>query len=132
EDIAADVCTTSSSGKYVAKHNPMIFFTDVTSSSSYCSSHIRPFTELGTDLKSQQPARYNFVTPNLCDDMHDFLFCASLNSIQNGDDWLKANLKTILESPAYLQNGAVFLTWDESEPATSCGTTCPPIGMIVL
>jgi phosphatidylinositol-3-phosphatase len=132
EDITAGTCPTSSSGKYAAKHNPMVYFTDVTMSSSYCSAHIRPFTDLAQDLIAQQQARYNFVTPNLCHDMHDFLFCDSLNQIQNGDDWLKLNLKPILDSQSYLQNGAVFLTWDENAASSGCGASCPPVGMIVL
>jgi len=132
EDIAAGTCPTASSGKYAAKHNPMVYFTDVTSSSTSCSAHIRPFTDLAGDLTTQQHAGYNFVTPNLCHDMHDFLFCDSLNPIQNGDDWLKLNLRPILESQPYLQNGAVFLTWDENAASAGCGATCPPVGMILL
>jgi hypothetical protein len=64
-------------------------------------------------------ARYNFITPNLCNDMHD---C----SITTGDTWLANNLPTILNSPAYQQGGVVFITWDEANTGDG------PIGMIVL
>ena len=67
-------------------------------------------------------ARYNFITPNVCDDMHDK--CKG-NAIAHGDTWLSNNLPTILNSVAF-QTGAVFIVWDEA--ATGDG----PIGMIVL
>jgi hypothetical protein len=32
-----------------------------------CIAHIRPFTELKQDLAANHVARYNFITPNLCE-----------------------------------------------------------------
>jgi hypothetical protein len=70
-------------------------------------------------------ARYNFITPNLCDDMHDS--CAPTNdAIKQGDMWLQSNLPAILGSQASKNGGAVFITWDEGEGSDG------PIGMIVL
>jgi hypothetical protein len=80
---------------------------------------------LATDLASGTVAQYNFITPNLCDDMHDK--CKPLNNpIVQGDNWLKNNVPTILNSAAFQNGGALFITWDEA--ATGDG----PIGMIVL
>jgi hypothetical protein len=45
---------------------------------------------------------------------------------KQGDTWLAQNLPLILNSAAYLNGGAVFVTWDEA--ANGDG----PIGMIVL
>src|SRR5579885_2510028 len=87
--------------------------------------NIRPFSELASDLQQQTVARYNFITPNLCDDMHDT--CAPLNaSVKQGDTWLSQNLPMILNSQAHLNGGIVFITWDEGEGGDG------PIGMIVL
>jgi len=70
-------------------------------------------------------ARYNFITPNLCDDMHDS--CGPLNNpVKQGDTWFAQNLPTILNSQAYKNGGIVFITWDEGEGGDG------PIGMIVL
>jgi hypothetical protein len=107
----------------------MVFFDDVTGTndahSSYCIAHVRPYTELATDLQQHTQARYNFITPNLCDDMHDT--CAPLNdAVKQGDTWLAQNLPTILTSQAYKNGGIVFITWDEGEGGDG------PIGMIVL
>jgi phospholipase C len=131
EGIDGTTCPLASdrATSYAAKHNPMIFFQDVTGSndpaSAYCIEHERPLGELATDLEQDAAARYSFITPDLCHDMHTV--CApSKDRIRQGDDWLAANLPTILNSAAYANGGAVFLTWDEA--ASGDG----PIGMIVL
>src|SRR5260370_11805093 len=36
-----------------------------------CIAHGRPYAELASDLAANAVARYNFITPNVCDDMHD-------------------------------------------------------------
>jgi hypothetical protein len=129
ESISGTVCPLTGDSLYAPKHNPMVFFNDVTntnnSNSSYCIAHIRPYTELATDLQRNTQARYNFITPNLCDDMHDT--CSPLNDpVKQGDSWLAQNLPTILNSQAYKNGGVVFITWDEGEGGDG------PIGMIVL
>jgi hypothetical protein len=129
EDIGGTDCPLTGSGLYAPKHNPMVFFDDVTNTndpnSSNCISHVRPYTELATDLQKNTEANYNFITPNLCNDMHDT--CAPLNdSVKQGDTWLAQNLPTILNSQAYMNGGIVFITWDEGEGGDG------PVGMIVL
>jgi hypothetical protein len=108
----------------------MVFFDDVTASnspsSSRCIAHVRPFTELASDLAADRVAGYNFITPNLCDDMHNSTGCASSDSVRNGDDWLRTNVPMLLSSAAYNRGGVVLITWDESEGGDF------PIGMIVL
>ncbi|HUJ29349.1 MAG TPA: alkaline phosphatase family protein, partial [Myxococcales bacterium] len=95
--------------------------------SANCIAHVRPFTELATDLANNAAPRYAFITPNACDDGHNSSGCATTDEVKNTDNWLAANVPTILNSAAYRNNGALFITWDESE-----GTTDVPIGMIVL
>jgi len=129
ENIDGTVCPLTNHGLYAPKHNPMVFFDDVTNSndpnSSYCIAHIRPYTELATDLQQNTQARYNFITPNVCNDMHDA--CAPLNdAVKQGDSWLAQNLPTILNSQAYKSGGIVLITWDEGVGGDG------PIGMIVL
>src|SRR5712692_9280468 len=75
ENISGTSCPLVSSGLYAAKHDPFVYFTDVTNNldpnGAYCIAHVRPFAELATDLQNGSVAQYNFITPNLCDDMHD-------------------------------------------------------------
>lgn len=129
ESISGTVCPLVSGGEYAAKHDPFVYFDDVTNNQdpngTYCISHLRPFTEMAADLANNTVAAYNFITPNLCDDMHDR--CKPINNaIRQGDTWLSQNLPAILNSAAYAGGGAVFIVWDEA--ATGDG----PIGMIVL
>lgn len=130
EGIAGDVCPLVSYDHYAARHNPMVFFDDVTGSndpqSSYCIAHLRPYSELADDLRSGEVARYNFITPNTCHDMHDLLFCDSLDRIANGDAWLAQALPPILASEAYQEGGIIFITWDEGVGRDV------PIGLIAL
>jgi phosphatidylinositol-3-phosphatase len=46
--------------------------------------------------------------------------------VQQGDTWLSTEVPKILTSPAYANNGVLFILWDEG------GTGDGPIGMIVL
>ena len=129
ESISGKDCPLTNEGLYVPKHNPMVFFDDVTNTndpqSAYCIAHDRPYSELATDLQNNTVAQYNFITPNVCDDMHDS--CAPLyDPVKQGDTWLSQNLPTILNSQAYQKGGIIFITWDEA--AVGDG----PIGMIVL
>jgi hypothetical protein len=91
--------------------------------SANCISHIRPFAQLANDLANNTVARYNFITPNLCDDMHDT--CGG-NAITHGDTWLKEHVPAILSSTAYRSGGALFIVWDEAQTGDG------PIPMILL
>ena len=128
ENISGTNCPVSSSGLYAAYHNPFVYFRDVTSDSGYCIAHIRPFADLAADLTNNTVARYNFITPNLCDDMHNSSGCATADRIRNGDNWLAGEVPKILSSQAYRNNGALFITWDEGTGSGLQG----PIGMIVV
>ncbi len=133
ESITAGTCPLTSSGLFVARHVPMLFFDDTTdnesASSPTCISHIVPYTNLAADLTANTVARYNFITPNLCDDMHDSLECTfPLDAIEDGDAWLKTNVPPILASQAYKDGGVLFILWDEGSFSLSDG----PVGLIVL
>jgi phosphatidylinositol-3-phosphatase len=123
ENITGTTCPTTDSYPYATKHNPFVFFDDVESDD--CIAHIRPFTELAGDLANHTTAQYNFITPNLIDDMHDSAPPLN-NPIQQGDTWLAQNLPMLLQSDAYKNNGAILITWDEGEGGDG------PLGMIVL
>ena len=130
EDINGTSCPLSNVSGYVTKHDPFVYFDDVTNSlsstSAYCIAHVRPFTELATDLANNTVASYNFITPNLIDDMHD-------GTIADGDTWLATHVPVILNSAAYKQGGVIFITWDEGEGGSAPGDTKDgPIGMMVL
>ena len=130
EGITGKVCPLVSAGGYAAKHNPMIFFDDVTDNrdprSATCIQHMRPYSELAADLSNNTVSAYNFITPNECNDMHDSAGCATADPVRNGDTWLSKEMPKILASPAYQNGGVVFIVWDEGVPGDG------PIGLIAV
>ncbi|HEX7603968.1 MAG TPA: alkaline phosphatase family protein [Polyangiaceae bacterium] len=130
EDIPGGKCPIVSNGFYAVKHVPMAFFDDVVGSppsttAPECVANVVPYTQLATDLAANKVAGYNFITPNVCDDMHGQAGCGA-DLVKDGDTWLAAEVPKILASQAYKDDGALFITWDESEGGEF------PIGMIVL
>jgi hypothetical protein len=119
EDISGHACPLTAEGLYAPKHNPFVFFDDVTGNrdpnDTYCIEHNRPFTELADDLRDDTTARYNFITPNLCHDMHGAEGCPR-DLIRAGDDWLAEVVPRILASKAYRDDGLLLITFDESAP----------------
>jgi hypothetical protein len=127
ENISGAECPLADSFPYIARHNPFVFFDDVTESTADCTNHIRPYEELAADLAANTAARYNFITPNATNDMHH-LAPGSLSLEKQSDDWLAREVPKILASPAYANNGALFIVWDEGDNEVSDG----PIGLILL
>jgi phospholipase C len=127
EDISGMDCPLVAVNNYAPKHNPMVFFPDVTDdfspTSAHCIAHVRPYTELATDLAAGTVADYNFITPNLCDDMHN---TCTTGQIRQGDAWLAAELPKLVASATYAAGAVVFITWDENELGNF------PIGMIAV
>ena len=129
ECIPGDVVPLTDWGCYVVRHNPFVYFHDVTGTNdpqnAYGIEHIRPYSEFGRDLTNNTVGRYNFITPGACTDMHNS--CPPLNNpVLQGDSWLAAEVPKITNSLAYRDNGALFITWDDA------GRVGVPIGMILL
>jgi len=113
-------CDTKNSGEYAVRHNPPPYFTKLRG----CATFDVPYTRLASDLSAGKLPAFSFVTPNLIDDMHD-------GTVADGDNWLAANLPTILTSREYTSGStAVFITWDEGEggTATKCATNKTDVG----
>jgi phosphatidylinositol-3-phosphatase len=128
EDISGTVCPLTDVGSYVVRHDPFVFFDDVTGTNNpngaYCIAHVRPYSELPGDLFNNTVARYNFITPNVCHDMQSS--CSGGDPIADGDTWLSSEVPTILASRAYTDGGLLLITWDQA--VTGDG----PIGLIAL
>jgi hypothetical protein len=115
-------CPISGSGNYAPKHDPFVFFHDVSGSTpsktnAYCVAHHKALTALAADLADDKVAAYNFITPNLCHDMHDNSCAGSADPIRQGDDWLAANVPAIIDYVDAHQ-GVLFIVWDEPEGTT--------------
>ena len=142
EGISGTDCPLVQNANYHPKHNPMVFFDDVTDNnnpqSAYCIQHNRPLSELPSDLRDGTVARYNFIVPDLCHDMHGDSKCieeekirTEPEKIRRGDTWLAENVPLILDSQAWKAGGVLFITWDEGWDEGGYFSD-GPIGMIVL
>ena len=112
EDLPYPGFTGGSSGRYVKKHNPFLYFRDVAGSRSR-RNRVVPFPQLGHDLAHDRLPDFSLLIPNRCNDMHD---C----SVATGDAWLKAHVAPLLRSPK-LRGGVVFVVFDEGTSDTGGG-----------
>jgi hypothetical protein len=127
-------CPISSDGFFAAKHDPFVFFQDVSGNppskgNTFCAAHHKPLSMLAGDLGGAV-ATYNFITPNLCHDMHGASGCPDSNLIHAGDSWLSKNLPPLLDYVSQ-HHSVLFITWDEGEntltlPFLALGPTIKP------
>jgi phosphatidylinositol-3-phosphatase len=117
------VCYTGPGvGNYAKSHNPFVSFKSITSVPAQCA-RVVPFAGSGgfaSDLTGNTAPSFMFVVPNVCDDMHST--CSSaVSKIKQGDNWLHANLATVLGSQWYADGGIVIITWDSATTADRSG-----------
>src|SRR5437879_3540432 len=105
-------CYIGDAYPYMQKHDPFIYYNDIRTDTARCTSHVVPFTQLSTDLSAGTVPNFAWITPNMCNDMHD---C----SVATGDGWLGSVVPSILASSAFQNGGVLLLTWDEG--ASSAG-----------
>lgn len=123
EESMSSPCDGSSSGGYAPKHNPAVYYTDI--SSATCKASDVPLGTLSNspllkDFSSEASApAFALVTPNLNDDMHD-------GSVSAGDTWLNKWMTKLTATTVYKANDtAIFIIWDEGEGGSySSGENC--------
>jgi hypothetical protein len=76
-----------------------------------------PFTAFQSDLSAGALPNFVWITPNLCNDMHD---C----DVAAGDRWLSGVVPQILSAPDF-GNSVLFITFDEGETSTGGGGVIP-------
>jgi hypothetical protein len=120
-DTETGLCPIVSSGFYAPRHDPFVFFQDVSGNppstdNAFCIAHHKTFAALAADLANGEVASYNFITPNLCNDMHGAADCPgdSADVINAGDAWLKANVPPLLAF-ANANDGVIFIVFDEGD-----------------
>jgi phosphatidylinositol-3-phosphatase len=102
-------CDRGTSGLYAARHVPAVYYLRLHRG---CGRHVRSLGKVNSGrlhfaLHHGHAPAYMFVTPNLCNDMHN---C----SVATGDRWLAKWIPMIVQSPTY-RNGhtAIMITFDE-------------------
>ena len=99
---------------YRQKHNPFIYYDKVRDDPALCNK-IVPLTQFSDDLRANTVPDFVWITPDMCNDMHD---CA----INRGDAWLREWVPQILASSAWRDNGVLFITFDEGQGTDACCT----------
>lgn len=94
-------CDQVTSGTYAARHNPAVYYVSLAST---CQQD-----DVALPAKVQLGAKFTFIVPNVCDDMHS---CP----VSIGDSWLRAVVPAIISSPEYRSRSlALFITFDEND-----------------
>lgn len=109
---------------YRQKHNPFIYFDSIRTNPVRCNK-IVPFEQFDADLQANTLPSYVWITPNMCNSMHD---C----SLSTTDAWLQIWVTKILGSSAWRQNGVLFLTFDESNHSDGTGCCVYAMGGHIL
>jgi hypothetical protein len=115
----------SGSDQYAAKHDPFVYFHSIIDDAARCNAHVVNFERLPQDLESAATtANFIFITPNLCSDGHD---APCIDGRRGGLDAIDAFLKTwvplIERSAAFRADGALIVTFDESDGAGPEGSS---------
>ncbi len=128
---------------YATRHDPFVYFHSVIDDRSYCDAHVVALgspsgampadalageTGLATDLgRAATTPSFSFITPNLCDDGHDYP-CTNqtggASAAADIDSFLGTWVPKITSSPAYKQGGLLEITFDESGGPTDDSSSC--------
>jgi hypothetical protein len=121
-------CNTTDSGNYAQRHVPFLYYEDIQTNAARCDAHV-------VDFKGFSPATaaaFNFIAPNLIDDMHNPDPTNSTN-IPDGDTWIGPQVSAITASEAYTKGGLLVVVCDEDDASGGItGTTDDPIEIFVI
>ena len=115
----------SAADQYAAKHNPFVYFHAIIDDQARCEGHVVNLEHLREDLASAATtANYIFITPDLCSDGHD-VPCADgrTGGLPAIDRFLRTWVPLIEAAPAFLADGLLIITFDESDSAGPEGSS---------
>lgn len=119
-------CFRGSKDGYAQKHNPFMYFDTIRLDKARCEQRVVPLEQLDNDLAAGQLPDFVFITPNLCNSMHD---CGR----DVADAWLGALMDKLRGSTALSQNSLIVITFDEAsgdDNSGCCGLPEPAGGRI--
>ena len=110
ESMPEPCSTAVTAGKYVIKHDPFMYYTDIRDDVDRCNNVV-PLRQLTSDLQAGSLPTFAWVTPNLCHDMHD---CPTAT----GDRFLRGWTPRIVA--ALGSNGIFVILFDEGYTGAGC------------
>ena len=129
---------------YATRHDPFVYFHSVIDNQTYCDEHVvalgvadrqrcrpprspaRPAWPPTCKKISTTPA-FSFITPNLCDDGHDYPCTnqpSGASALADIDTFLQTWVPKITSSPAFKKDGLLEITFDESDGPQSDASSC--------
>ena len=133
EDMGT-ACNTSPSGNYVIKHIPFLYFDNVRTNAARCAAHVVDYaSNFGPD-NTAGSYRFSMITPNQCHNMHDRCPLTTGDAVQQGNDWLAAQVPSILAGPGFGPAGrdVLFIVWDEEDVTTYVAGSSAAAPMIAI
>jgi hypothetical protein len=94
-------CAQADGGQYAVRHDPFVYYANIVAGSC---GNVVPGSQLPGDIAAGALPGFTWLTPNLCNDMHD---C----SVSVGDTYLSGIVPKLLGTLG--PDGALFLVWDE-------------------
>jgi hypothetical protein len=96
---------------YAQHHNPFVYFPGL---ASELATHVKPLTNMISDLNGASPPSFVWTTPNMLDDGHD-------GPLSTMDNWLSQEIPAIQATTWYQEGGRIILTWDEGASSDTAG-----------
>jgi phosphatidylinositol-3-phosphatase len=122
-------CNTSDDGatSYAVRHIPFLYYDDIQTDSSRCTSHIVDFS----GFSPASAPTFSFIAPNLTDDMHNPDPTTSVN-IPDGDKWIGPQVAAIMATSNYKDGGLVVVVWDEDDGSGGITGTDDPVPIYLM
>jgi hypothetical protein len=111
---------TDETGRYARRHNPFLFFAGIVRNPASCRAHVVPGARLAADISARALPRFVWLTPDLCEDMHD---CP----VSAGERWMARALPPLVR--ALGPRGVLFVTADEGTDDAGGGGRIPLVAL---
>jgi hypothetical protein len=134
---------TSGTTAYHSSHNPFVYYPDISGNSTRCANLVNANgsstgyfsgpngglpSALLSDLNGQTPPNLMWLSPNSCNDGHDFgtTECIVSDPVLEQNNYLQSLVPMILNSNTFKNKpSALYITWDEGNSCSSPGQTFP-------
>lgn len=106
--------STTNLNAYKPGHNPALYYAGLPCATyDVAAGTTGPddMTRFNSALSAGTVPKYNFVSPNLCEDSYHS--CNGANIVTEYDNFLKKEIPRIEASPAFGSDGVIFVTYDE-------------------
>lgn len=99
-------------GAYAKKHNPFMYFEDISDNSARCHNVV-PFQQFAKDLAANRLPRFVFISPDIKHDMHS-------GPVSVADQWARTLYTQVRGSYAWREPTRFIVTFDEGTTNAGC------------